>query len=128
MPYQHSIDPADRLVTVSGHGGRIVVEAADSAQRMLVDPRIDDSFGVLVLADPAAPTPSADDVVALADLVRLLRTRLRGRIAIVTSTHALADPAALVSLLGSGPSLDGGGEVRAFTRVSEARRWVVDSR
>jgi hypothetical protein len=84
--------------------------------------------GLDVLADPAAPPPSADDVVALAELVRLLRTRLRGRIAIVTSTHALADPAALVSLLGSGPSLDGGGEVRAFTRVSEARRWVVDSR
>jgi hypothetical protein len=125
MAYIHTIDAAAGLVTVSGGGGQILEEATESTDRMLSDPRITSKFRILILGDASAPPPSPDETVKLSALVRLLRKRISGRIAIVASNFALTKPANLIALLGTQPTLGNIEGVRAFSNEEEARAWVL---
>jgi hypothetical protein len=121
----HLINEAARLVTITASGDQLVTEARAVTDRVLADTRLRVDFRVLIAAHASLETPTAEEAGALSGLVKLLRTRIAGRIAIVAPTAQLANPARYVSLLGSTPTLAGSGEVRAFLDEAEARKWVL---
>jgi len=127
MAYIHTVDATARLITVSGHRGRILEEATESTNRLLADPRVTSRFRILILGDTSAPAPTPEETVQLSALVKLLRKRVSGRIAIVASNFALTKPANLIAVLGAQPTLGNIEDVRAFASKEEARAWVLNS-
>ena len=125
MAFTHSIDPAARLVTIRGIAGDLLAEAKAVTERVLADPRINDDFRLMIVPDKGIAPPGPDSVLGLADLLRLLRSRIRGRIAIVTSVSSLMPAATMISLMGGRPSLGNREEVQAFVTESEGRSWVL---
>lgn len=127
MAYLLTVDPAAQLVTVSGHGGQILKEAQETANLIMADQRLNSKFRILIVADDSAPPPAPEDFAQLAELLKLLRRRISGRIAIVATNVALTTPANVIALMGSQPTLGNVEDVRTFATEAEARAWVLGS-
>jgi hypothetical protein len=121
MPLQHTIDEAAGLVVVSGPGDAALKSAQDSFTRLLADERVRPHFKLLILVERSAPSPEGAEVRAIAQFLRLLRTKLAGPVAIVAPGETQATAATLIALEGSTDDRS----IRWFSSETAARTWLA---
>jgi hypothetical protein len=88
-------------------------------EQILTDPSLPATASVLIDVTEVDRTNESPDIDAITSLVRKLRSRFRGRVAIVNSAVGHAMVSYLVAMAIDDSS------VRAFTSNSEARPWLL---
>jgi len=121
MPFEHRIDPHGRMVVVRGTGEGSREEAFDSARRLLHEPSVGLDYSLMFVVDETSLDPGAEEMAMIVLLLRTMRTRFKGRFAIVTSRPGRVSIAMLVAF----DVDDGVGNVRAFMTEAEARIWFL---
>jgi hypothetical protein len=113
-------DHQARRITLRGQASPLMPALRDAVVSLLREPGVDADYSLTILLHPEAPLPTTDDVAASPDLLKLLRARLAGPIAIVASGTGHATPAALIADVASTDDA----EVRWFPTEQEAEAWL----
>lgn len=92
----------------------------DAVARLLGEADRATDYSLAIVLHPEAPLPTSDEVAASPDLLKLLRARLAGPIAIVATGTGQATPAALIADVASTDDA----EVRWFPTEHEAHAWL----
>jgi hypothetical protein len=120
MPYTYHVDRARGIVHVTGSGTPTFAESAATIRALAEDPSIEPTDGLLVDMRAAVYTPSRDETRDFGHLFGDLRSRFRGRIAIVVRDQGRAAIAGLVSLLVELRGVS----MQTFVSVAEAETWL----
>jgi hypothetical protein len=123
MPYEHVVDHNNRIVVVRGSGEGSLAEIADSSGRLLEDPAIGVDYRIMVVVDDIELFPSHEEMLSIVSLLKCVRSRVRGKCAIVTSRPGRFTTALLIAFAAD----TGSGDVQAFTSEAEARAWLLAS-
>lgn len=120
MPYDVSIDPAARRVTIRGHGTSDLAATLAQMRALAADPLYAPDFALLVDANELDYVPTFAETLRLRDAFEELRAEYRGPIAIVLAdtlrygvTRSLAG---MTSLFGV--------RLQAFRDFPAARAWL----
>lgn len=122
MPYDVSIDPAARRVTIHAHGTSDLVGTIAQMRALAADPLYAPDFAIVVDANELDYVPSFADTLRLRDAFEELRASYKGPIAVVMDdtlrygvTRALAG---MTSLFGV--------RLQAFRDFPAARAWLAE--
>ncbi len=122
MPYDVSIDPAARLVTVRAHGDSDRAATIAQMRSLAADPLYAPDFAIVVDSTAFGYVPDFADTLHLRDAFEELRQSYRGPIAIVIDdplrygvTRALAGMTSLFGL-----------RLQAFRDFPSARAWIAE--
>ena len=122
MPYDVSIDPAARLVTIRAHGPSDLAETIAQMRGLAADPLYAPDFALLVDSNDLEYIPTFADTLRLRDAFEELRASYRGPIAIVLDdvlrygvTRTLAGMTALFGV-----------RLQAFRDFPAARAWLAE--
>lgn len=119
MAYEFGYEPQDALVVIRGSGVASMPERLAVLERILADPSLPATASVLIDVTEVDRSTETPDIEAITNLVRKLRDRFRGRIAIVNSAVGHVMVSYLVALAIDDSS------VRAFVSQTEARPWLL---
>ena len=122
MPFDYEVDCEEALVTVHAKECVTPKEAVAAAQRLLRDPAIDQSFGVLVVVDHSSRDSTPQELRELAEILKMLDRKLHGRKALVATDAGRVTTARIVALIASTHD-----DVEAFTTEDAARAWLAAS-
>lgn len=126
MPIDYQYDPVGRFIRLAGRGDVSMGDRADCLSRLVRDSAMPEGAGVLidVSEESEASRPTDEELVLATTLIRVLRTRFRGRIAIFNPRNGHATLIHVIAILteqGSGPG------VQAFLDERSAREWLIGS-
>ncbi len=119
MGYEYRYEPQDALLIIRGSGAVSMAVRLAIVEQILSDPSLPATASVLIDVTEIDRTNESPDIDTIANLVRKLRSRFRGRVAIVNSAVGHVMVSYLVAM-----AMDDSG-VRAFTRNTEARPWLL---
>lgn len=120
MPFDHEVNHAERLVVVRGRGACTLAEWYDSFRRLLDNAELKPSYHLMFVIDEITDGVSAEEMVDIVRLFRLLRDRFTGRKAIVTSRPGRLSTVTMIALVASG-----GDQVEAFSTEAAGRAWLL---
>lgn len=118
MAYEYDFEPQDAIVVLRGSGAVSMTERLTIVEHILGDPSLPATASVLIDVTDVDRSNETPDIDALTRLVQKLRSRFRGRVAIVNSAVGHAMVSYLVALAIDDPS------VKAFVSSTEARPWL----
>ena len=119
MPFDYEIDETAGLVTVHARDGLTPAEAVRAARRLVKEPGIRNSFALLVIVGQDVRDTTPEELGELAEILKLLGCRIRGRKAIVAVDAGRVTTARIVALFASTHD-----DVEAFTTEDAARAWL----
>lgn len=120
MPYEYLVDHGRRLVVVRGTGEGSLEELFDSARRLFEDGSIGSDYHFMIVVDDIAFYPTLEEMSSIVSLIGAMRSRFRGRIAIVAARPDRVITSKMVALAANGVF----GKVQAFTNEGSARVWL----
>lgn len=122
MPLSYVYDASRRTTALTATGRVTMQDRYDLVLRALDDQGLasgESSFLIDVSGVDAAPVE--EDVGAIAAMLRLLRARFGGRVAILNTSAGHATVSVLVALTAMAPD-----HIQAFTAEHEARAWLAE--
>jgi hypothetical protein len=119
MPFDHEVDRDAALVTVWVRDCAVPFEAAAKARELMKDPQLDHRYRLVIVVETLARHAEPDELDDLADVLKLLGTKFRGRKAIVATETGHLTAARIVALLAATHD-----DVEAFTGLDAARTWL----
>lgn len=119
MSFEYRYEPQDSLVQIRGKDTVTMAERLTIIEKVLVDPSLPETASVLIDVSQVDRSNESPDIDTLTSLVRKLRSRFGGRVAIVNSAVGHALVSYLVAL-----AIDDGC-VRAFVSHTDARPWLL---
>lgn len=122
MSLEYEYEPQDSLVVIRGADAVTMAERLVVVEKIVADSSLPGNSSVLIDVTQVDRANESPDIDAYTDLVRKLRSRFRGRIAIVNSAVGHAMVSYLVAL-----AIDDS-NVRAFVSQHEARPWLLGIR
>ena len=120
MPFDHAIDHAAALVTIRVTTCAAPREAIAKARELIKDETIDSSYQALILVDQISHEATTEELMELADILKMAGRKYRGRKAIVTAQPGRV---AIVRMLALNASTHD--DVEAFTTEDAARAWLL---
>ena len=120
MPFDHTIDHAAALVTIRVTTCAAPREAIAKARELIKDETIDSSYQALILVDQISHEATTEELMELADILKMAGRKYRGRKAIVTAQPGRV---AIVRMLALNASTHD--DVEAFTTEDAARAWLL---
>lgn len=118
MAIQHIVDTERKLVTLTGAGN--MIDAQDSAGRLLSDSTLSRDFSLLFLVEQSA-APEPGELMVLIELMAMVVRRFDGRIAVSAPLVGQLTPATMVAMMAD----DGRHRIQVFVDEAEARAWVT---
>lgn len=119
MSLEYGYEPQDSLVVIRGAADVTMAERLTIVEKIVTDSSLPTSASILIDVTEVDRANESPDIEAYTDLVRRLRARFRGRIAIVNSAVGHMMVSYLVALAIDDSS------VRAFVSQHDARPWLV---
>ena len=119
MPFDHEIDQAAALVTISVRTCAEPREAMATARELVNDSAIDPSCRLLIVVDQISRDATTEELKELAEILKLVGRKFRGRKAIVTAQPGRVTIVRLFALNASTHD-----DVEAFTTEDAARAWL----
>jgi len=119
LAYEYCYEPQDALVVLRGSGSVSMAERSAIVEQILIDASLPAAASVLIDVTDVDRSNETPDIDSLTRLVQKLRSRFRGRVAIVNSAVGHTMVSYLVALAIDDPS------VKAFVSNIEARPWLL---
>ena len=119
MPYRWVVDSTARIVMVRGWGPMDLEESLKAPRDLLVDPRFDPEYGVLVDLRDLEYEPGADDLIAVTQNLIDMKPLLRGRVGLVVQREL-----STAAEVGAAMAAAGGFTMRVFSEPDSARDWL----
>jgi len=119
VSFEYGYEPQDSLIVIRGSNAVTMAERLAIVEKIVVDPSLPATASVLIDVSQVDRSNETPDIDTLTSLVRKLRSRFKGRVAIVNSAVGHALVSYLVALAIDDSS------VRAFVSNSEARPWLL---
>lgn len=120
MPLRYAYEPQYSMVLIRGEGEVSLADRVGVIESIMSDEALPEASSILVDVAGVANAPEPHDIHAIAGLARKLRSRFRGRIAILNTTVGHTTISQLVAMAADDP------EVRAFVSPDGARSWLIE--
>jgi hypothetical protein len=120
MPFQHDVDPASATITIRVDGSADTNGAMVLARQLITNCAIDESYSLIIVVGELTTQATPEELRALAEILKLVGRKIKGRKAIVAAQVGRLTIARLLALAASTHD-----DVEAFTSESAARAWLA---